>query len=874
MHFSKIIVIVIEYNMGNRKRFVASAPAVFPDRRWPDFGRIRLTFGWVLGMTVCVCAQASLTSDQKKTLPPPATHAVDFGKEVRPILEASCIKCHGRGRAKGDFKLDTRATVLKGGQSGPAVETGRSADSYLIELVSGLNPDSVMPQKGSKLTRAQVGVLRAWIDQGLPWDENVSFGRVAPANLIPRKPALPAKPEGFASDNPVDLLLRPYFEARHFNAPEVVEDRVFARRAYLDVIGLLPSREELDAFVEDSRANKRERLIQRLLGDHQHYAEHWLTFWNDALRNDYQGTGYIDGGRKQITPWLYSALARNVPYDKFVAQLINPTKENEGFINGIVWRGVVNASQTPPMQAAQNISQVFMGANLKCASCHDSFINDWTLADAYGMACIYSDGPLEMVHCDKPTGQKAPVKFLYPELGTIDRGLDQPRRRKRLAEIMTEKQNGRLTRTIVNRLWARFLGRGLVEPVDEMDNPAWNQDLLDWLAADLADHGYDLKHTIAQILSSRAYQLPAADLDEAQRKKFEFHGPLVRRMEAEQYLDAVSSLTGVWHQLPADTEIDFAAASDRPSDAPPAGPAANANWIGGPVTVGENAPPSSFYFRKTVTLPEPPGKAVVVCAADHAFKLYVNGKEVATGGESPNPKLVDCRKDFIQGENVIAAVVTPKRRNDDKTTSHEVRAGFLLYAQVRPHSAGADRAAEQVWDFVSDASWMATTTHFTDWEKPSFVPSVWAPAAEFGGLASKPGHLEREFAGLVSSASQYDHVRAALVRSDPLMTELGRPNREQTVTSRSEAATTLQALELTNGSTLAGVLRHGAEYVLAGHPASSSEVVQNLYRQALGRPPTDPERTLAAELGDPIQREGVEDLLWAVIMLPEFQLIY
>src|ERR1041384_6560179 len=125
------------------------------------------------------------------------------------------------------------------------------------------------------------------------------------------------------------------------------------------------------------------------------------------LRNDYRGTGYIDGGRKQISSWLFSALAKNLPYDQFVSQLVNPTAENEGLVGGIVWRGVVNASQTPQMQTAQNISQVFMGVNLKCASCHDSFINDWTLADAYGLASIYSDTPLEMVLCDKPTGQKA-----------------------------------------------------------------------------------------------------------------------------------------------------------------------------------------------------------------------------------------------------------------------------------------------------------------------------------------------------------------------------------------------------------------------------------------------------------------------------------
>ncbi len=174
------------------------------------------------------------------------------------------------------------------------------------------------------------------------------------------------------------------------------------------------------------------------------------------------------------------ALLDNLPYDQFVAQLVNPSKLSDGFTKGIIWRGAVNASMQPPMQAAQNISQVFMGVNLKCASCHDSFINDWALADAYGLAAIYSEKPLELVHCDKPTGQLATVRFLYPELGTLDPGLAPPARVQRLAEILTSRDNGRLARTIVNRLWARLLGRGLVASLDDMEQPAWNRDLLDW----------------------------------------------------------------------------------------------------------------------------------------------------------------------------------------------------------------------------------------------------------------------------------------------------------------------------------------------------------------------------------------------------------
>ena len=97
-------------------------------------------------------------------------------------------------------------------------------------------------------------------------------------------------------------------------------------------------------------------------------------FWNDLLRNDYTGTGFITGGRRQITGWLHQSLVENKPFDQFVRELIAPTDESRGFIDGIVWRGTVNASQTVPIQFAQNVGQTFLGINLKCASCHDSFV--------------------------------------------------------------------------------------------------------------------------------------------------------------------------------------------------------------------------------------------------------------------------------------------------------------------------------------------------------------------------------------------------------------------------------------------------------------------------------------------------------------------
>lgn len=824
-----------------------------------------------LGLAGAPAALARLTPEQVMALPPPAEVSVDFTRDIQPVFDASCVKCHGRGADKGGFRLDSRATFLEGGDSGPVAEPGRSAGSYLIELVSGLDPDNVMPVKGSRLTPEQVGLFRAWIDQGIVWPAGVTFVKPPALNLHPR--AVPLPPATRASGNhPVDRLLQPYFQAHAIKPTAPVEDRVFARRVYLDIIGLLPPAEELAAFTADSRPDKRDRLVKKLLADNQRHAEHWLTFWNDLLRNDYEGTGYIDGGRRQISGWLHAALAENKPFDRFVAELVNPTPETEGFVKGIVWRGAINASQTPPMQAAQNISQVFLGVNLKCASCHDSLINDWKLADAYGMAGIYSDEPLEMFRCDKPTGRKAVAKFLYPELGDIHPDAPQAEKRRRLAEILTSEQNGRLTRTIVNRLWAKFMGRGLVEPVDDMEQPAWCPDLLDWLAEDLAAHGYDLRRTMQVILTSRAYQLPAASMDEQRHVDFVFAGPAVRRMSAEQFRDAFGTLAGIWFDRPA-ADFDLTAgraAEDVETELLPR----PVKWIWGDAGAARKALPATVYLWKRFPLNTVPDEALVAATCDNSFTLYVNGSKVLSGSDFNHPRFADIHSKLRPGENVFA-VAAVNHTPDNKPPAEDKPAldadanpaGFLLYARLRQGG--------QVLDFGTDASWIWSKTKLDHWEQPDFIPADATAAAEIGGRTAAPWNLGGKLASALSVALIHGEVRSSFVPADPLTTALGRPNREQVNTTRPSAATTLQALELTNGKTLSGLLQRAADNLLAERPPSNHELVSRLYAKALSRPPTATELRLTDELlGETVQTEQVEDLLWAMVMLPEFQLIY
>lgn len=469
-------------------------------------------------------------------MPATAERSVDFAEDIKPILERSCVNCHANGKRKGGFSIDHLHSFVAGGDSGPAVIQGKSAESLLIKLVLSTDPEEVMPSKGKRLTLDEVALLRAWIDQGIKWEKGFTFAKFRNAPVAPRQVELPKGGEA----NPVDRLLAPYYSKNKIAPSIAVTDHIFVRRVFLDTIGLLPSPEEVTAFRDDNRPDKHIRLVEELLQDKKNYAEHWITFWSDCFRNSYTRQ-YHGGGGKRITDWLKKSLEENKPYDQFVRELISPVGGSDGFIKGVAWRGTVNASQVVEMQAAQNVAQVFLGLNIKCASCHDSFINDWTLEQTYSFASIFSEGPMDVHRCNKPTGEKAEPAFLYPELGSIDAKAPRKERVKQLSEIITSPKNGRLARTVVNRLWAIFFGRGLVDPVDEMDNPTWNQDLLDWLANDFADHGYDLKRTMKILLTSRAYQRPSVRLNE-DVEEYVFHGPVVRRLSAEQFLDGIDQV--------------------------------------------------------------------------------------------------------------------------------------------------------------------------------------------------------------------------------------------------------------------------------------------------------------------------------------------
>lgn len=793
------------------------------------------------------------------SLAPPLSAAdVDFAHDVVPILKEHCGKCHTGNEKKGGFSLNTRQSLLAGGELGPAVVVGKSARSDLVERITSSDKAVQMPPEGPRLPPEKIAVLKQWIDQGLAWEDGFSFGqRIYEPPLAPRRPELPTVVDG--RTNPVDRIIDGYLAERKLPQPQPLANAAFARRAYLDLVGLLPTPEELEAFEKNAASDKRALLVRELLARDVDYAEHWLTFWNDLLRNDYAGTGFITGGRQQITKWLYEALVTDKPYDQFARELIAPPNgESVGFIQGIRWRGDVSAGQTVEIQFAQSLGQSLLGINLKCASCHDSFIDRWTLEESFGLAAIYSERPLEIHRCDKPIGKTAKAAWLFPEIGQVDAAAPQAERLKQLAGVMTAPENGRFTRTIVNRLWHRLMGRGIVHPTDAMQTEPWNADLLDYLATHLADNGYSLKKTLELIATSQAYQSQAQVVTSGTDDQgYAYAGPRSKRLTAEQFLDAVWQITGS-----APTKYDAPLVRGKPGGKSTGQDAIVGKWIWSLADSADAPAGETVVFSKKWDLKQVPAQAVVVITCDNRYTLHVNGQKVHAGENWKQPDLIPLAGRLKAGPNELVIVANNGGNGPNP-------AGLLAELRLFAEDGSLETIA-------SDASWQWTAQKPDANGRFKQQPQDWQPAAVVSRQETWAGRANPAVAALLARGAQSAGlmVRASLLKSDFLMRLLGRPNRDQIVSVRPSELTTLTAIDLSNGQTLADALTRGSQNLRSRKWNSPEHFVGWLYRFALSREPTADElQILKQAVGDELSAQGVEDALWTVIMLPEFQLV-
>jgi len=363
----------------------------------------------------------------------------------------------------------------------------------------------------------------------------------------------------------------------------LADDAEFLRRVYLDIIGIIPSHDEARAFLEDTSPDKRAKLIDRLL-EHPRYALHQADEWDLVLFGRHP-PGYETYRRPTFQRWLQEQFAKNVAYDRWVADILKA--EGTTVDNGPPW--FLAQYDRQPEDAAEKITQTFLGVQLQCARCHDHPFENWKQVDFYGMAAFLAR--LQVIHFDKknnelkamigekntgevlftgPAAQQTPgkkgepikPKFLQGDLleeppppkdqkeeRALPPGKVPPKpqfsRKDKFAEWVTARDNPYFARAVANRIWAQFMGRGIVHPVDNMSakNRPSHPELLDACARALVEHNFDLKWYIRELCNSQTYQLASTGTVEEARPRW-FERARVRPLSAEELLESWRLATG------------------------------------------------------------------------------------------------------------------------------------------------------------------------------------------------------------------------------------------------------------------------------------------------------------------------------------------
>ena len=376
--------------------------------------------------------------------------------------------------------------------------------------------------------------------------------------LVPAERLLPeAQYASLPTNNFIDELAYAHFKQLGLFPSELCTDAEFLRRARLDAIGLLPTPDEVRAFLADASPDKRRKFIAQVLDDPA-YADYWANKWADLLRPNPDRVGV-----KSVfvfDQWLRESFRQNMPYDQFVREILLAEGSNHRDGPAVVYR-----DRREPADLTTMFSQLFLGTRMECARCHHHPNEKWSQDDFYQFAAFFgtvkqkgagvsppiSGGVETFYFAPRGKGVKHPVSGEVmsprPPDGPAPQCAADTDPRRALADWLTAPDNPFFARAAVNRVWAVFFGRGLVEPVDDfrISNPCVNPALLNALADDFAKHGYDLKHLMRTIMESRLYQLSSTPNDSNLADTRNFSRAYRRRLPAEVLLDAVNAVTGV-----------------------------------------------------------------------------------------------------------------------------------------------------------------------------------------------------------------------------------------------------------------------------------------------------------------------------------------
>jgi hypothetical protein len=396
--------------------------------------------GCPLVLFFLVCSSVLLTAQDRAStsgaLPVPANFKVDFQRDIQPIFTSRCESCHGADKQSGGLRLDDRNAALAGGYSGPAIKPGDSAGSKLIRLVAGLQKGLVMPLGGERLTSQQVGLLRAWIDQGANWPVNGSSAEASPvatrakskhwAFNPPERPKVPAARNQAWVRNPIDAFVLAKLESEGVSPSAEADPVTLVRRLSLDLIGLPPTPAEVDQFVNDRKPGAYERLVDRLLAS-PHFGEKWARPWLD-LAHYADSDGYEKDNVRPYAwkwrDWVIRALNRNMPFDQFTIEQVagdllpNATVETKiatGFFRNTLTNreGGVNPEEYRVEQVIDRTNTVgaaWLGLTVGCARCHDHKYDPISQNEFYQLTAFFNTA--REVNLDSPTPDEL-ASFLY-----------------------------------------------------------------------------------------------------------------------------------------------------------------------------------------------------------------------------------------------------------------------------------------------------------------------------------------------------------------------------------------------------------------------------------------------------------------------------
>jgi mono/diheme cytochrome c family protein len=358
--------------------------------------------------------------------------AADFAREVRPILSAHCFECHGPDKQKGGLRLDAKASALRGGVSGNTIVPGKSAASHILERLRGLGGEDRMPLKKPPLTEQQIATIAAWIDGGAVWPDNLagdaSTGKLHWSFVKPVRHDPPAVKEAAWVRNPIDAFVLARLEKEAIRPSPEAPKETLLRRLCLDLTGLPPTPQEIDAFLADTSADAYEKQVERLLASPA-YGERWGRHWLDAARYA-DSNGYSHDNPRSIwkfRDWVVNAFNQDMPFDRFTAEQLagdimpNATRDQKvatGFHRNTQFNteGGIDAEQfrvESVIDRTNTTGTVWLGLTVGCAQCHNHKFDPIAQKEYYRLFAFFNN-------CDEPE-----LRFGTPEEEVRGRRIDQ-----------------------------------------------------------------------------------------------------------------------------------------------------------------------------------------------------------------------------------------------------------------------------------------------------------------------------------------------------------------------------------------------------------------------------------------------------------------